>query len=35
VIWDNTGMLHRALPYDAASQRTPQRTTIVGDEAFS
>lgn len=35
VIWDNTGMLHRALPYDASSQRTLHRTTIVGDEAWA
>lgn len=35
VIWDNTGMLHRALPYDPSSARTLQRTTIKGDEAFS
>jgi alpha-ketoglutarate-dependent taurine dioxygenase len=34
VIWDNTGMLHRALPYDAASERTLHRTTIVGNEAW-
>ncbi len=35
VIWDNTGMLHRALPYDPASERSLQRTTVYGDEAFS
>ena len=35
VMWDNTGMLHRALPYDASSERTLHRTTIVGDEAFT
>lgn len=35
VIWDNTGMLHRALPYDASSERTLHRTTIMGDEAWS
>ncbi|EME16706.1 TauD/TfdA dioxygenase family protein [Rhodococcus triatomae] len=35
VIWDNTGMLHRALPYDPSSQRTMQRTTIVGNEAWA
>ena len=34
VMWDNTGMLHKALPYDPASERTLHRTTIVGDEAF-
>jgi len=35
VMWDNTGMLHRALPYDADSERTLQRTTIAGDEALT
>ena len=35
VVWDNTGMLHRALPYDASSQRMLHRTTVHGDEAFS
>ena len=34
VVWDNTGMLHRALPYDASSERRLHRTTIVGEEAF-
>lgn len=35
VMWDNTGILHRALHYDAASERTLHRTTIFGDEAFA
>ncbi|WP_327116865.1 TauD/TfdA family dioxygenase [Nocardia sp. NBC_01730] len=35
VIWDNTGMLHRALPYDPASRRTMHRTTIAGEEAWA
>lgn len=35
VIWDNTGMLHRALPYDPSSERTMHRTTIAGDEAWT
>lgn len=35
VIWDNTGILHRALPYDASSERTLHRTTIAGDEPWS
>jgi alpha-ketoglutarate-dependent taurine dioxygenase len=34
VVWDNTAILHRALPYDRSSQRTLHRTTIVGEEAF-
>jgi len=35
VIWDNTGILHRALPYDPTSQRTLHRTTIAGEEPWS
>jgi alpha-ketoglutarate-dependent taurine dioxygenase len=35
VVWDNTGMLHRALPYDPSSQRSLRRTTIAGDEPWS
>lgn len=32
VIWDNRGVLHRALPYRADSDRHMHRTTIKGDE---
>jgi alpha-ketoglutarate-dependent taurine dioxygenase len=32
VIWDNRGVLHRALPYDPASPREMHRTTFAGDE---
>ncbi len=32
VIWDNTGVLHRALPYDATSPRDMHRTTLHGAE---
>ena len=32
VIWDNRGVLHRALPYDPASPRDMHRTTFAGDE---
>ena len=32
VIWDNTGVVHRAAPYDASSPRELLRTTIFGDE---
>ncbi len=32
VIWDNRGVLHRALHYDAASPRDMHRTTFTGDE---
>lgn len=35
VIWDNTGMLHRALPYDPASERTMHRTTLAGEEPWT
>jgi alpha-ketoglutarate-dependent taurine dioxygenase len=34
VVWDNTGLLHRALPYEASSRRTMHRTTVHGVEAF-
>ncbi|MFW0785602.1 TauD/TfdA family dioxygenase [Gordonia sp. CPCC 206044] len=32
VIWDNTGMLHRALPFEPTSVRLMHRTTLVGEE---
>lgn len=32
VIWDNRGVLHRAVPYDADSPREMLRTTVLGDE---
>ena len=35
VIWDNTGMLHRAIPYQATSRRLMHRTTLVGEEAVA
>ncbi len=31
-MWDNTGTVHRAMPYDPASGRTMHRTTIIGHE---
>jgi alpha-ketoglutarate-dependent taurine dioxygenase len=34
VIWDNRGVLHRALPYDASSPRDMHRTTLHGEEAI-
>jgi len=34
VVWDNTGMLHRATPYEPTSRRLMHRTTLVGDEAI-
>jgi len=35
VVWDNTGMLHRAIPYTVTSHRLMHRTTLVGDEFVS
>ncbi|MBL7501639.1 TauD/TfdA family dioxygenase [Frankia sp. CNm7] len=35
VVWDNTGILHRAQPYTAASRRLMHRTTLVGEEAVA
>lgn len=32
VIWDNRGVLHRAVPYDEDSPREMLRTTVLGDE---
>ncbi len=32
-MWDNTGALHRALPYAADSGRRMHRTTVAGVEA--
>jgi alpha-ketoglutarate-dependent taurine dioxygenase len=32
VIWDNRGVLHRAVPYDPTSPREMLRTTVLGDE---
>ena len=35
VMWDNTGTLHRALPYDAGSGRLLHRTMLQGEEPFA
>ncbi len=35
VVWDNTGMLHRAQPYRSDSPRLMHRTTIAGEEAIA
>lgn len=32
VVWNNTGTLHRAIPYDRASGRMMHRTSIAGTE---
>lgn len=35
VIWDNTGTMHRAMPYDHKSGRLMHRTKLEGEEAFA
>jgi alpha-ketoglutarate-dependent taurine dioxygenase len=35
VIWDNTGMLHRALPFEPTSVRLMHRTTLAGEDAVT
>lgn len=35
VMWDNTGTLHRAAPYDPASGRLMIRTKLAGEEPFA
>jgi alpha-ketoglutarate-dependent taurine dioxygenase len=35
VMWDNTGTLHRAIPYSAHSGRLLHRTILQGEEAFA
>jgi alpha-ketoglutarate-dependent taurine dioxygenase len=35
LIWDNTGVLHRAEPYALDSGRVMHRTTLLGEEAFA
>jgi alpha-ketoglutarate-dependent taurine dioxygenase len=35
VIWDNTGTMHRAMPYDYNSGRLMHRTKLEGEEAFA
>lgn len=35
LIWDNTGVLHRAEPYPIDSGRVMDRTTLMGEEAFA
>jgi alpha-ketoglutarate-dependent taurine dioxygenase len=35
LIWDNTGVLHRAEPYPVDSGRIMHRTTLLGEEAFA
>ncbi len=35
LIWDNTGVLHRAEPYPVDSNRLMRRTTLVDEEPFA
>ena len=35
LIWDNTGVLHRAEPYPLDNVRIMHRTTLLGEEAFA
>lgn len=35
VIWDNTGTMHRAMPYDPNSGRLLTRTKLEGEEPFA
>ena len=35
LIWDNTGVLHRATPYAMDSGRMMHHTTLMGEEAFA
>jgi alpha-ketoglutarate-dependent taurine dioxygenase len=35
LIWNNTGVLHRAEPYALDSGRLMHRTTLMGEEAFA
>lgn len=35
VMWDNTGTLHRAMPYDPDCGRLLRRTILQGDEPFN
>ncbi len=35
LMWDNTGTLHRVLPYDKTSDRRLHRVTLVGEEPIT
>ncbi len=35
LIWDNTGTMHRVVPYPVASGRMMHRTTLVGEEPLT
>ena len=34
VIWDNTGLVHRACEFDRSQPRRMHRTTLIGEEAI-
>ena len=35
MIWDNTGTMHRAMPYNPDSGRLLNRTKLEGEEPFA
>jgi alpha-ketoglutarate-dependent taurine dioxygenase len=35
VMWDNTGTMHRAMPYDPNCGRMLHRTKLAGEEPFN
>lgn len=35
VIWDNTGLVHRARPFDRSEPRRMHRSTLVGEESIT
>ena len=35
VIWDNTGAMHRAIPYDKSTGRMMHRTSLAGSESIA
>ena len=35
VIWDNTGAMHRAIPYDKSTGRMMHRTSVAGSESIA
>jgi len=35
LIWDNTGTMHRAMPYDAGRGRLLHRITLLGEEPLT
>ena len=34
LLWDNTGTIHRVLPFDMASGRRLHRVTLLGEESL-